>query len=46
MSFIVWDIFDNILQMKDEKIKRKLKNLPENMLFLLLGLIIHVMKHF
>ena len=29
MSFIVWDIFENILQMKDYKIKRKLKNLQK-----------------
>ena len=46
MSFIVWDIFENILQMKDYKINRKLKNLQKreregmrNMFFLLLGLI-------
>ena len=29
MSFNVWDIFENILQMKDYKIKRKKKNLQK-----------------
>ena len=45
MSFIVWNIFENTLQMKDYKIKKKLNHLKKreregtrNMLFLLLSL--------